>query len=107
MPGEAEPALHRTEFDERLQQRMEIHHCMHTLAKAYDGYDRLPSRALGGIDARDHRLTVLQDGAGAALCFFTADLRACQVQSLAQESGKSLARFRFESMFDSVNSKRN
>jgi hypothetical protein len=73
---------------------------VHTVGKSFDRDDGLPIRALGGIDARDHRLTIHKDGTRAALGFFTADLCPCEAQSLAQEGGEGFVRLGFKRMLN-------
>jgi hypothetical protein len=65
---------------------MKLHLFMDALSKSFDGNDHLSSRALGGIDARDHRLAIYEHRTGTALGFFTADLCADEAQSLAQKA---------------------
>jgi hypothetical protein len=47
---------------------------MYTLRKSFNRNDGFSIRALGRINARDHRLTVHKDSTRAALGFATADL---------------------------------
>jgi hypothetical protein len=86
---------------------MKLHLFMDALGETFNREDGLPICALGGIDARDHRLTIYENCAGATLGLFTADLCPCQAKSLAEEAGKSLARDRFEIVLDTINRKRN
>jgi hypothetical protein len=60
---------------------------MNALRQTFNRDDRLPGRALGGIDARDHRLAVYKHSTGAALRFFATDLCARQAKPLAEEGG--------------------
>src|SRR5918993_1316367 len=85
---------------------MKFHLVVHALGESFNGEDSFPIRALGRIDARDHRLAVHKDSTSAALCLFTSDLRAGQAQSLAEECGECFAPERLKIMRDTINRKR-
>jgi hypothetical protein len=78
---------------------------MYALGKALNRDDCFTIRAFGGIDARDHRLTIHKDSTRAALGFFATNLCARQAQSLAEKSRKRFAWFGLKIVFDTVNCK--
>jgi hypothetical protein len=84
---------------------MQFHLFMHALGEALDGDDRLASRALGGVDAGDHGLTIYKDRAGTALGFLASNLCARQAQSQAEKRRKSFTRFGFESILFAIHQK--
>ncbi len=105
LPGDAESTLDRAMLHEGFLERMQLHFLVHTLGETFNCRDGLSVRALGGIDARDHRLAIHEDGACTAFGFFTADLCPCEAESLAQEGGKCFIRPGFERMLLPVYSK--
>jgi hypothetical protein len=84
---------------------MKLHLFMDALGKSFDRDDRLAIGTFGRIDARDYGFTIDQDGTRTAFRLFATDLRAGQVQALAQERGKGLARLWLEGILLAVDNK--
>jgi hypothetical protein len=88
-------------------QRVQFHFFVHTLSQSLDRDNGPTVGALGRIDTGHNRLAVYENGARAALGFFTSDLCACEVKSLAEEGGEGFTRDGSEGMGLSVNGKGN
>src|SRR5215216_6399458 len=76
-------------------------------SKSFNRNDRLSIRALGGIDARDHRLAIHKDGARTALSFIASDLCTCEAQAIAEQIRKCFVWLGIEGMLDTVDGKGN
>src|SRR5574341_1502861 len=95
LPGDAESALYRAVFDEGFLKRVESpspygRGVRGEGCKSFNCHNRLPIRSLGRIHTREDRLTIHEDSTRAALRLLASNLRACQAQSLAEESREGL-----------------
>jgi hypothetical protein len=106
LPRDAESALHCAKLHKSFLSGMKFHLFMDALRKALNRDNGFAIRALGRIDARNHRLTIHKDSTRATLSLFTTDFGARQAKSLAQKGRERFARFCIERMLDAVDNKR-